>query len=79
MCLSAGQRRALGLLAGAGRNGVTGPLLKAHGFGVATIAGLVSRGLATMTQEKVRAGGKLVEVARVRITEAGRDELRDAR
>ncbi len=65
------QRRALGLLASAGRNGVTGTLLAAHGFSAAMIVGLVSRGLATMAQEKMKAGGKLVEVARVRITDAG--------
>jgi hypothetical protein len=28
-----------------------------------------------MTHEKVRAGGKLTDVARVRITDAGRDAL----
>jgi hypothetical protein len=36
------------------------------------IAGLVNRGLATLTMKKVRAGGKLIAVAMVRITEAGR-------
>ena len=69
------QRRALGLLASAGRNGVTGPLLAAHGFSAAAIMGLIGRGLATMAQEKVKAGGKLVAVARVRITDAGQDAL----
>jgi hypothetical protein len=73
--LTAEQRRALGLLTSAGRNGVTGPLLTAHGFSAATIMGLIGRGLATMAQEKVKAGGKLVEVARVRITDAGRAAL----
>jgi hypothetical protein len=72
---SSAQRRALGLLAGAGRNGVTGPLLAAHGFSAAMIIGLIGRGLATMAQEKVKAGGKLVAVARVRITDAGRNAL----
>jgi hypothetical protein len=47
-----------------------GPLLAAHGFEAATIVGLVARRLAT-AQEKIKAGGKLVEVARVRITDAG--------
>ncbi len=79
MRLSAEQRRAVSLLAGSGRNGVTGPLLAAHGFSVSTIAGLVSRGLATIAHEKVKAGGKLIEVARVRITDAGRDALGEAR
>jgi hypothetical protein len=72
---SSAQRRALGLLASAGRNGVTGPLLAAHGFSAAAIMGLIGRGLATMAQEKVKAGGKLVAVARVRITDAGRAAL----
>jgi hypothetical protein len=45
------QRRALGLLASAGRNGVTGTPLAAHGFSAAMIVGLIGRGLATMAQE----------------------------
>jgi hypothetical protein len=36
-------------------------------------AGLVNRGQATLTAEKVRARGKLIAVAKVRITAAGRD------
>lgn len=71
--LSTDQRRALAMIATAGRNGVTQSLLTAHGFGVSMIAALVNRGLATLAHEKVRAGGKLVEVAKVRITDAGRD------
>jgi hypothetical protein len=39
-------------------------------------ATLVNQGLATLTHEKVRAGGKLVDVAEVRITDAGRDALK---
>jgi hypothetical protein len=50
------------------RNGAAGPLLTAYGFGVGMIAALVNH-------EKVRDGGKLVEVAKVRITNAGRDAL----
>jgi len=49
--------------------------LSAHGFRVAMIAGLVNRGLATLTSEKVRAGGKIIEVGKVRITDAGREAL----
>ena len=74
--LNAEQRRALAMLANAGPNGATQVLLTAHGFGVALVAGLVNHGLATLRQEKVHAGGKLVEVAKVRITEKGRDALR---
>jgi hypothetical protein len=39
------------------------------------IAELINRGLATLIAEKVRAGGKLIAVAKVRITEAGQDAL----
>jgi hypothetical protein len=63
------------MLSTAGRNGVTQALLSAHGFDASLIAGLVHHGLATITAEKVRAGGKLIAVAMVRITGAGRDAL----
>jgi hypothetical protein len=75
MMLSPEQRRALAMLATAGRNGETRPFLVAHGFGSAMITGLVNRGLVTMTLEKVRAGGKMIEVVKARITDAGRDTL----
>jgi len=35
----------------------------------------VKHGPATLTAEKVRAGGKLIAVAKVRITEAGREAV----
>ncbi len=73
--LTAEQRRALAMLATAGRNGVPQVLLSAHGFDASMIAELVNHGLATLTAEKVRAGGKLMAVAKVRITEAGREAL----
>jgi hypothetical protein len=75
MMLSPEQRRALAMLAPAGRNGETQPFLVAHGFGGAMITGLVNRGLSIMTLEKIRAGGKMIEVVKVRITAAGRDVL----
>jgi hypothetical protein len=50
----------------------TRSLLVARGFGVPMINALVSQGLATLTYEKVPAGGKLIEVAKVRITTTGR-------
>jgi hypothetical protein len=74
---SAEQRRALVLLVSAGRNGATQSLLSAHGFSVSLIAGLVNHGLATLAHEEVRAGGKLVEVAKVWITESGPEALRE--
>jgi hypothetical protein len=76
--LSTEQRRALAMLATADRNGVPQALLSAHGFDASMIAELVNHGLATLTAEKMRAGGKLIAVAKVRITEAGRDALEDS-
>ncbi len=69
------QRHALAMLATAGRNRATQALLSAHGFDASMIADLVNHGLETLTAEKLRAGGKLIAVAKVRITEAGRDAL----
>ena len=73
--LSGEQRRAFAMLTTAGPDGATRPLLTAHGFGVSLIAGLVNHGLATMTYERVHAGDKLGEVAKVRITDSGRNAL----
>jgi hypothetical protein len=75
MMLSPEQRRALAMLAPGGRNGETQPFLVAHGFGGAMMTGLVNRGLSIMTLEKIRAGGKMIEVVKVRITGAGREAL----
>jgi hypothetical protein len=69
MALSADQRRAFAMLATAGQDGIAQALLSAHGFDATMIAGLVLRGLAALTMEKVRANGKLIAVAMVRITE----------
>jgi hypothetical protein len=63
------------MLATADRNGAPQALLSAHGFDASLIAELVNHGLATLTAEKVRAGGKLIAVAKVRITAGGRDAL----
>ena len=69
---TAEQRRALAMLQTSGRNGATQSLLTAHGFGVSMIASLVNYGLATPIREQVKAGGKMIEVAKVKITDAGR-------
>lgn len=45
------------------------------GFDASMIAGLVDQGLATLTVSKVWAGGKMIEVGRVRIKAAGRKAL----
>jgi hypothetical protein len=44
----------------------------AHGFTIDMLVELVRAGLATATSERVVAGGRTIEVARVRITGAGR-------
>jgi hypothetical protein len=75
MSLTAEQRRALAMLTSAGPDGASHASLMAHGFCVSMIAGLVKRGLATPTREKVRAGSRLIDVGKVRITAAGRDAL----
>jgi hypothetical protein len=64
-------RRALELLAGC-RDCCTEAILLAYGF---TIPLLVELGLATASAERIVAGKLKLEVARVRITEAGRRTL----
>jgi hypothetical protein len=69
------ERRLLELLA-TSANGVSDALLGlAHGFTLDMMAGLVRERLATATLERTFAGGKPVEVTRVRITDAGRRAL----
>jgi hypothetical protein len=48
----------------------------ARGFTVEQIAELVHAGLATTNAERVAMDARTIEVARVRITEAGRGTLR---
>jgi hypothetical protein len=50
----------------------TDAITLAHGFSIEMMVELVNAGLASATPERVRAGNKTMEVARVRITEAGR-------
>jgi hypothetical protein len=50
----------------------------AHGFTVEQLVELVRAGLATASAERVVAGGRTMEIATVRITEAGRRALADA-
>ena len=65
------RRRALTLLASC-PDGCPESLLVAHNFSVEFLAELVADGLAMATAERVRAGREDLEVARVRITDAGR-------
>ncbi len=47
----------------------------AHGFTIEQMVELVRAGLASATAERVVAGRRTMEIARVRITEAGRRAL----
>jgi hypothetical protein len=49
----------------------------AHGFSIDMMVELVNAGLASVTTERVVAGGLKIEVARMRITEVGRRVLAD--
>jgi hypothetical protein len=65
------RRRALELLA-ASRDGCTEAAMIAHGITTEMMVEMIADGLATASAERVVAGGKTVEIARVKITEAGR-------
>src|SRR5258707_15067168 len=69
------RRRALELLASS-PHGATKKLLEvAHGFDTDMIAGLVHSGLAAEELEVMKAGGKTVEISRIRITKVGRQAI----
>jgi hypothetical protein len=65
------RRRALELLA-ASRDGCTEAVMLAHGFKTEMLVEMVRAGFASVATERVVAGGLKMEVARLRITEAGR-------
>ena len=65
------RRRALELLE-ASIDGCTEAIMLAHGISVELMVELVRAGLAMAKAERVVAAGRTIEVARVRITEAGR-------
>jgi hypothetical protein len=68
------RRRALELLASC-RDGYTEAIMIAHGFTMPEMVELIRAGLATATAERVVAGNRSVEVATMRITDAGRQFL----
>jgi hypothetical protein len=68
------RRRTLELIA-ASPNGVTESLLIAHGVTIAQMVELVRAGHASAHAERVVAGSHTMEVATVRITDAGRKLL----
>ena len=69
------RRRALELLASC-RDGCTEALMLAHGFTVSQMVNLVRDGLATAHTERMVGGSRAtIEVAHLKITEAGRRAL----
>jgi hypothetical protein len=76
MTLSTDQRRALQLLDEVEPRGCTkAVMILAHGFKAELLAGLVHAGLASIAAETITAGDQPLEVARLRITAAGRRAL----
>ena len=73
--LSAEQRRALELLADAGKQGCTGATFFAYGFKADILAELVGAGLALVHRQTPNAGEWPIEVARIMLTAAGRRAL----
>ena len=72
---NSGQQRALAMLAAAGGNGLTQQFLAGCDLGAGTVAALIEKGFASLTHEKAHGGNKTIEVARVRVTKAGREAL----
>ena len=66
------RRRILELLANTGPEGVTEAALIADEIAAKMVAEFLRVGWATVAAETVRAGGKVIDVRRYRITEAGR-------
>jgi hypothetical protein len=54
------------------RDGCTEALVLAHGLTVEMLADLVRAGFVTATAECIVVGSRKIEIARVRITDAGR-------
>ena len=73
--LTAEQHRALAMIADAGLNGCTDGMLGVQGFSIGLLSRLVHNDLVTVTLERVRVSGELIEVAKFRITEAGRQAM----
>jgi hypothetical protein len=72
--MTADERRLLELLVES-PDGCTEALLRVHGFKLDEMVDVVNAGLATAIAERMLAGGKGVEVTRMRITHAGRVAL----
>jgi hypothetical protein len=73
------QRRAVELLGSCPQEGCSEAVLLAHGFTIEQLVELVRAGLAAATPQRVKAGREVMEVATLRITEAGRRALAESR
>jgi hypothetical protein len=67
MTITAEHRRPLKTLADASTRGCAEAVLRAHGFDAAMLAELIKAGLVSRTPERVRAGGHLVDIVRLRL------------
>jgi hypothetical protein len=72
--LSLKARQALELL-DVDQRGLAEALLLTYGFTRDLLGGLVDTGLATAQRQRVKVGGKTIEVVRIRITDVGRNAL----
>ena len=68
------RRRALELLE-ASIDGCTEAIMLAYGFKIELLIELINAGFATTSVERMVAGGRRIEVTRMRITAAGRRAL----
>jgi hypothetical protein len=69
------QRKALQIVAGSGREGVSEQLMAMHGFNQAFLADLCLDGLLTCRENRMAAGGRELRVSRVFISDSGRELL----
>jgi hypothetical protein len=75
--LCSAQRRALELLADSTQGMNADLLLFGHGLPRTTLVSLVRAGLADVQREVIMAGDRPVEVARMRITDVGRQAIEE--
>jgi hypothetical protein len=72
------RRCALELLVGCGPEGCSEAVMLANGIDVDTMVEIILEGLATATPQRTRAGREVLEVAVLRIMDAGRRALAEA-
>ena len=75
--LSAEQRRALKILSAAGQQGCAGTTLLGHGFRVGMLADLVGDGLVIARRETMSVDKRKITIARISITGAGQQAIKD--